>query len=632
MALKGTRGRFSDDDYVASSKESINSRLKSLGKNPTYIVGNLSYLSNIKDEKKLQEKSKKELEKKAKKEKNAKKINYRQREMLEKLKRDRLRIKVNPDSKNIKDRITYVDRNPRHEVIKKKLKKNINYALIALMIVVETFTLGAIYIVGTAKRIQETKVNITINKEEIKNKELPPEVIKVMEGYKTVLLFGLDSRNGSLSKGSNADVIMIANLNLETGDAQLVSIYRDDYLKVSNSSMGYDKINASYRKGGPEQAIKDINDNLDLNITEFFAFNWKAVADGINLLGGVDDINITQKEYTYMNAFIHETCKGIGGEDAKNPAAHYIKSVGPQHLDGIQAVAYGRLRLMDSDYQRTERQKLIISRCLDKAKTKSFEELYIIANYIMPQVAFNFDITNDLWPILRIVNKIRITDTSSFPKLNNLKQTYMGASLDCVVPLNLEKGVKELHESLFGAEDYKPSSKVHSYSVRITELRRNYEAQNDQKKAESVQAEAEANQLVETAARTNTNTNNTKSTSETKVDSTNANGEVIPEIPGSSNNKPPTSNGDTYEDEPESDVVVSRETPRETTKETTKETAKETTIQTPQNTGPMGAPIIAEGPTGPGGAQGVVVPGAGPPGSGNTQSGGGVVVGSGPPT
>ena len=113
MALRGTRGRFSDDDYVASSKSLLSSRLKKLGKNPANVVGDLSYLSNIKDEKKMQDKSKKELEKKEKEAKKKKeKINYRQKEQIEKAKNETFKIKVNPNRKSIKDRITYIDNKP----------------------------------------------------------------------------------------------------------------------------------------------------------------------------------------------------------------------------------------------------------------------------------------------------------------------------------------------------------------------------------------------------------------------------------------------------------------------------------------------------------------------------------------
>ena len=170
-----------------------------------------------------------------------------------------------------------------------------------------------------------------------------------------------------------SDVIMIANIDRKTGEIKLVSVYRDTYLNINDKNV-YNKINAAYAEGGPQQAIKAINKNLDLNITQYVTFNWKAVATGINILGGVD-IEISKAEHYYINAFITETVKGtgIGSVQIKKPGMH--------HMDGVQAVAYGRLRLMDSDYARTERQRLVIQKAFEKAVKSDLTTLNSLATW-----------------------------------------------------------------------------------------------------------------------------------------------------------------------------------------------------------------------------------------------------------
>ena len=107
-----------------------------------------------------------------------------------------------------------------------------------------------------------------------------------MKGYMTIACFGVDSRNVggkmNVGKGTNSDVNMICGVNLETGEIRLVSVFRDTYLNV-NDKNSYNKINYAYAQGGPEQAVKALNKNLGLNITQYATFNWKAVADAINL-------------------------------------------------------------------------------------------------------------------------------------------------------------------------------------------------------------------------------------------------------------------------------------------------------------------------------------------------------------
>lgn len=129
-----------------------------------------------------------------------------------------------------------------------------------------------------------------------------------------------------------SDVIIICNINQETGEIKLVSLFRDTYLNVDDKN-GYNKINQAYFRGGPKQAVEALNRNLDLEIDDYATFNWKAVADAINILGGVD-VELSKAEFYYINAYITETVNSTG------VGSYQLKSAGPNHLDGIQAVAY----------------------------------------------------------------------------------------------------------------------------------------------------------------------------------------------------------------------------------------------------------------------------------------------------
>ena len=129
-------------------------------------------------------------------------------------------------------------------------------------------------------------------------------------GYWTIAVFGVDSRDGKLGKGALSDVEMICNINKATGEIQLVSVFRDTYLKISPDGE-YHKINEAYFKGGPSQAVNALEENLDLQIDSYATFNWKAVVDAINILGGID-LDITDSEFAYINSFITETVNSTG--------------------------------------------------------------------------------------------------------------------------------------------------------------------------------------------------------------------------------------------------------------------------------------------------------------------------------
>lgn len=234
-------------------------------------------------------------------------------------------------------------------------RKWIKYFVLLTALILMTF--GSVVTAGYSgyKKI-EKKVELVqpIQKEEIQimtNENIPEEVVSTLKEKWTVALFGIDSRDMTEMDSSNSDVIILASVNNSTGEIKLASVYRDTCLKTGKNR--YKKVNEAYGIGGPKKAIEVLNENLDLQIDDYVAVNWAAVATAINMLGGVD-IEITDREFKYINAYITETVNSTG-----IPSVH-LESAGPNHLDGVQAVAYSRIRYSDNDFKRTERQRLVL--------------------------------------------------------------------------------------------------------------------------------------------------------------------------------------------------------------------------------------------------------------------------------
>lgn len=313
-------------------------------------------------------------------------------------------------------------------------------------------------------RIFGSMQSVDFDESKVENVDLSDEQLAQMKGHWTIACFGVDSRadkNGEMNvgKGTNADVNMICSVDLETGEIKLVSVFRDTYLNISDKNT-YNKINAAYSIGGPEQAVAALNKNLDLNITQYATFNWKAVADAINILGGID-IELSENERSWINAYITETVNetGIG--------SHQIEKAGLVHMDGVQAVAYGRIRYGDTDYARTERQRIVLEAAFEKAKTADWATINNIIQTVMPQLATNINMA-DLIPLARNLTRFHIGDTRGFPMARG--EANIGKYGDCVIPQTLESNVIELHQFLFGTENYQPSAKVQSYSQHISEV------------------------------------------------------------------------------------------------------------------------------------------------------------------
>ena len=339
---------------------------------------------------------------------------------------------------------------------KSRRKKKSKVAFFITMLIAEMFVLGVIFAYAYAlkqySKIQRPEYDV----EEVANTGLSEKKLQEMRGYRNIALFGVDSRDNSVGKGNRSDVIIICSIDQATGDIKLVSVYRDTYLDVGKNS--FQKATHAYSYGGPARAVKMLNDSLDLNITDYVTFNWKAVATAINILGGVD-IEVTKPEFKYINSYITETVKGTGIGSVQ------LKAPGMQHLDGVQAVAYARLRYMDTDYQRTERQRKVIELAFEKAKKADLKTLNDLLGNMLSMVATNLtwqdgiDVINDF-------GKYNLKDTAGFPF--EMDDMTLGTKGFIVVPATLESNVLELHKYLFGDENYEVSAKVKAYSDRIS--------------------------------------------------------------------------------------------------------------------------------------------------------------------
>ena len=299
--------------------------------------------------------------------------------------------------------------------------------------------------------------NTGFNMEDMTNPNLSHEKLETMQGYWTVALFGVDSRGDNVASQTNSDVIIIANVNMDTGEIKLVSVYRDSYLNIDEGN-SYNKINQAYFLGGAEQAISALNRNLDLQIDDYGTFNWKTVAQAINILGGVD-VNLSKAEFYYINAYITETVKATGIGSTQ------LTHAGENHLDGIQAVAYARLRNMDTDFARTERQREVIGQAFEKLKKSDFATINNVMETVLKGIETNISY-DDLLPAAMNLTKYHISETTGFPTAR--EDANMGRKGACVIPATLESNVKLLHEFLFGEENYEPSDKVKQISAKIS--------------------------------------------------------------------------------------------------------------------------------------------------------------------
>lgn len=333
----------------------------------------------------------------------------------------------------------------------KKQKKGLKIFGITVLVlfIILVLIIGSIFIFINSKLNLMQQVDI--NEEDLSVSEQAEESLAE---YRNIALFGVDSRDSDLGKGNRSDCIIIASINNKTKDVKLISVYRDTYVNIEGH--GLDKITHAYSYGEAPLAIKTLNENFDLNIKEFVTVNFDAVAEAVNALGGVT-IDVQQEEIQYINEYIKETSR-VTGISTTN-----VTKAGKQTLDGVQAVAYSRIRYTaGGDYKRTERMRTVIEAMVEKFKTKNISEMNQIINKILPEVYTNIK-ASDIFTLLPSVASFNIVDSIGWP------YETKGITLDrwYGVPVTLESNVKKLHEEAFGKTYYNPSDRVKEISNQI---------------------------------------------------------------------------------------------------------------------------------------------------------------------
>ena len=309
---------------------------------------------------------------------------------------------------------------------------------------------GALYVAAKLQKID--------NDEDIPVEDIVvnQEAEETGEGYTNVALFGIDSREGELEIGTRSDCIIVASLNNRTKEVRMVSVYRDTVLDIGDGEL--QKCNAAYSFGGPKQAINMLNKNLDLDIKDYATVDFAAIANAIDLLGGIK-INVKEEEIQYLNKYVRETARVAGKK------AHEVTKAGNQKLDGVQATTYARIRsTAGGDFTRTERQRLVIEKIAEKAQKSDLATLNKMVDELFPTIKTSFSSTEILAYAADIM-KYKIGETAGFP-FDKTTDTIAGLG-SIVIPVTLDTNVKRLHEFLYDTTDYSPSTEVANISGSI---------------------------------------------------------------------------------------------------------------------------------------------------------------------
>jgi|GluameStandDraft_1065615.scaffolds.fasta_scaffold27756_2 LCP family protein required for cell wall assembly len=211
--------------------------------------------------------------------------------------------------------------------------------------------------------------------ENVSEQELAVQV-KPASGITNIALFGVDTRP---DEPTRSDCMMVMSVDADAGVLKLTSLMRDS--RVELDEHGTQKLCHAYSFDGPKGAIRAINEIFNLDITDYAEVNFVQMANLIGEVGGVD-VEVSEAERKEANKFIREYYESFDMEP------EYIEEAGFQHLNGIQAMTFARIRKggTGDDWGRVERQSIVLEAMFSTIQDKSLAELAAMMPRMMPYV------------------------------------------------------------------------------------------------------------------------------------------------------------------------------------------------------------------------------------------------------
>lgn len=269
-----------------------------------------------------------------------------------------------------------------------------------------------------------------------------------------VLLVGEDDEDGS----HRSDSTMLVSVNTKTKKITITSFLRDSYTYMNiNGSERYDKTNHSYAWGGASALMEVLSSNYKIKIDHYVSINYKSFKAAVDALGGVS-VPITEKEASYMN----RTTRVKGFESGDSVL-----------LNGERALIYARIRKLDSEVERTRRQRELISSVIKNVKASSLSDLNYAIETFLPYVTTNYSSSEILslgmqalsegWLRYEIVSQVMPTEELRYGVSGF--QTYTG-KLDVWI-VDYIKAARELQLGLYGQTNIEINPMTHISAIDL---------------------------------------------------------------------------------------------------------------------------------------------------------------------
>ena len=327
---------------------------------------------------------------------------------------------------------------------------------------------GILFVYAWINRSMDKMNQDTLDSSQIQiNSEVKANTdLSQMSGTQVIALVGVDARGvegSELAESMNSDTIILCCIDHDKQEIRMVSIMRDTWMnmaKYTDEYYEFDKANSAYNRGGPESMLSMLNTNLDFALTDYVTVNFKALADAIDVLGGLD-IEMTNAECVHANNYNREVSEAQGVEYEAIP---YDEDLGDdysevRHVSGALATSYARIRYGGG-------QRIVINLMVQKLKQNP-TKIPEILDKVMGNVSTSLT-KNEILELGMHAVTYTMGTSYAYPfQLCYGENVVNALGEDVVIPVTLEFNVRELHEYLYPGLSYEPSAAVTEYSDYI---------------------------------------------------------------------------------------------------------------------------------------------------------------------
>lgn len=276
-----------------------------------------------------------------------------------------------------------------------------------------------------------------------------------IDEYQTIALFGVDSKNENIGEGTHSDTTMLISIHAKTKTVKVLSVYQNLLTMQEDESINTAK--EAYFRGGPQKALDMLNRNFDLEINDYISVDYTAVADVIDLLGGLE-WTLTEAEATEMNRHMEETAALTGN------VAGEVKS-GLQILDGVKTLTYMRIcKNVGGDIARAKRQAMVVEALLKKVRKVQIATVNKIIDQTFAKISTSLTLKECMSLAARGI-QCKTIEIKGFAF--EYKEATVQGIKNAVIPLGVIENVRELHAFLYAAKNYSMTQTVKEIAQKI---------------------------------------------------------------------------------------------------------------------------------------------------------------------